>query len=568
MIGLAPSARAAAELAAATGGSADTLAKWIHDHDRRGLLPADARARVVLNAATVVVVDEASMANTGDLDVLVTAAARAAAKIVLVGDPAQIGVIRGPGGMLAALAAAGHGTELYSVHRFPHDWEAQASLGLRAGDPTVLAEYQRHGRVHGHTDTAEAVEAVHTHWARERAAGRDVLMMARTRADVEALNTAARATAQAGGELHGPVVRLGERDWQAGDLLRARRNDQRLPVGADGHVRNGDRYRVLSADAAGLRVEHLDRGEPAFLPADYVTAHAEYGWATTITSAQGATVDVGIVLARPGLDREHLYVALTRGREANHVYITPDPTTEAEDHHRLPPAGRSGATPDERALDVLTTALMSSEAQDAAHTARENARARAVEEARRRAEDAARRAAEPIVPTDHVARATQLTLRQQQRDRLTEDQRKHRHDAAAARTELAGTSRLRPGRRHHLIDTIDTHERALQATFPAAVLFDREIENLTRQVGADTRQREHDHWHRSLRANRVPVESNESYLAPAAAVESTTRVLARTRRALERAAAKDAYRAPERDRHAAYEQTRERGRDDSPGIGW
>jgi predicted ribonuclease YlaK len=46
----------------------------------------------------VVILDEASMASTLDLDPLITAAARAGAKVVLVGDPAQIGVVNGPGG--------------------------------------------------------------------------------------------------------------------------------------------------------------------------------------------------------------------------------------------------------------------------------------------------------------------------------------------------------------------------------------------------------------------------------------------------------------------------------------
>ncbi|MGQ0846964.1 MAG: ATP-dependent DNA helicase [Sporichthyaceae bacterium] len=304
VIGLAPSARAAAELGEATGGPADTLAKWAHEQDRRGLLPAHERARYLLDPRALVVVDEASMANTHDLDRLITTAGRVGAKVVLVGDPGQIGVVRGPGGMLAALANAGHGLELDTVHRFTHDWEAAASLQLRRGNPDVLATYRDHGRLHARADVDAAVQALHARWTAERAAGREVLMMARTRADVDALNTRARASAQHAGDVRGPAVRLGEREWQAGDLLRARRNDRRLPIGTDGHVRNGDRYRVTGVDASGLRVEHLDRGERAFLPAGYVAEHAEYGWATTVTAAQGATVDVALVLVRPGINRE------------------------------------------------------------------------------------------------------------------------------------------------------------------------------------------------------------------------------------------------------------------------
>src|SRR5581483_7514315 len=78
----------------------------------------------------------------------------------------------------------------------------------------------------------------------------------------------------------------------------------------------------------GLTVQHLDRHDIAELPADYVAEHARYGWASTIASAQGATVDHALLLARPGLDRNSLYVGLTRGRDTNHVYLAPEPEPE------------------------------------------------------------------------------------------------------------------------------------------------------------------------------------------------------------------------------------------------
>jgi ATP-dependent exoDNAse (exonuclease V) alpha subunit len=486
--------------------------------------------------------------------------------VVLVGDPAQIGVIRGPGGMLAALANAGHGIELDAVHRFTHDWEATASLGLRRGNPDVLAEYRDQGRLHARTDTADAVAVVHAHWAAESAAGREVLMMARTRADVEALNLAARATAVATGEVHGPVVRFGERDWQAGDLLRARRNDRRLTVGEEAHVRNGDRYRITAVHPTGVHVEHLERGEPAFLPADYVSVHGEYGWATTITAAQGATVDIGLVLVRPGIDREHLYVAMTRGREANHAYITPDPTV-TDDHHGLPGVGRRDASPDERALDTLVTALARTGAQDAAHTARDNARTRTVEAAKRAAEQAARRAAEPQVPAEHAARAGQLTQHQSDRDRLARDQQEHRHAAAEARAELARTSRLRPSRRRDLTEAVARHDHALNAAFPETVRLDREITALARQVAADTRARELEQRARATRPTRLPDDGQSSYLAPAHSVELRSGPV-RVRRAPAQSAALGDLVVAERSRRLADDRARERNRDDAPSIGW
>jgi len=245
VVGLAPSARAAAELAIATGGPADTLAKWLHTHHRtHRSTPPGAQGATALVDGTVVIVDEASMASTLDLDPLIAAAGRAGAKVVLVGDPAQIGVVNGPGGMLAALAHAGHGVELAEIHRFSQPWERQASLALRHGQPDALAAYRGDGRLHPCPDGDAALDGVFAHWAAARAEGQDALMLARTRVDVDALNQRARSAAVAAGQVTGPVTVSGGRDWQAGDVLRARRNDRRLTVG-DGHVRNGDRYRVL-----------------------------------------------------------------------------------------------------------------------------------------------------------------------------------------------------------------------------------------------------------------------------------------------------------------------------------
>jgi conjugative relaxase-like TrwC/TraI family protein len=87
VVGLAPSARAAAELGHATGGTTDTLAKWLHQQARLAQLPAHEQAASTPTARTVLVVDEASMASTFDLHALTRIARQAQAKIVLVGDP-------------------------------------------------------------------------------------------------------------------------------------------------------------------------------------------------------------------------------------------------------------------------------------------------------------------------------------------------------------------------------------------------------------------------------------------------------------------------------------------------
>lgn len=524
VVGLAPSARAAAELADATGGHADTLAKWLHTRDRLDQIPTQApeRAWAGLNDRTVLIIDEASMASTLDLDRLITLAGEKAAKVVLVGDPAQIGVINGPGGMLAALVHTGHASTLDRIHRFRHDWERQATLALRTGDRAVLPVYEAEGRLHACPDSDSALDGVFTHWSTAKAEGMDVLMLARTRQDVDALNTRARTAAIASGHITGPTTVAGERQWQAGDLLRTRRNNRQLPLG-DSHVRNGDRFRVLgpgpsgtgagTAGEPGLIVEDLTGRGRTILPADYLAKYCEYGWASTIDSAQGATADVGIVLVRPGMDREHLYVAMTRGRHGNHAYVTPDPAAVDDEHDHAHPgqqrpldhAGAEGSlrtresTPEQQAVRVLEAALASSGAQDAAHTALQQARVQAGKDTRRnqqdqayeaqRARHQARERAEQERPEHHAARE-QLQQCQTARSRLGQEQTQRQWSLRLDQAELDRTPRRAIRTRRDLTERVTQLHEDVNKTDLKLEGLDGQISELTRQLRGHEQDRQ------------------------------------------------------------------------------
>ncbi len=87
-----------------------------------------ARARVRrlrLDKNTVVVMDEAGMADTNRLAALAEVTARAESKLVLVGDSAQLSAI-GAGGMFAELQGNVPTAELQQVHRAQHAWEREA----------------------------------------------------------------------------------------------------------------------------------------------------------------------------------------------------------------------------------------------------------------------------------------------------------------------------------------------------------------------------------------------------------------------------------------------------------
>jgi ATP-dependent exoDNAse (exonuclease V) alpha subunit len=310
--------------------------------------------------AGVLIVDETSMLSTRDLHRLTRDVEKVGGKLLVVGDPAQIAAVDAAGGMLPALAERLDAPTLSTVHRMSQQWERDASLQLRAGDPACINTYLDHGRIHPVDAGADPHQQVLGEYQRLTADGARVLLLARTHDDVDQLNTHARAHAIGRGDVHGdPLLTAGGRDWRAGDRLRVTRNDRRIPVGAD-HLRNGDVFTVTGRTDQGLTVQRLDSPETAVLPHDYLAQHADYGWASTIDAAQGATVDHSLVLARPGLHRTRLYVGMTRDRQTNQLYLAPEPDPEIapRDWQRRP------VDPG----DQLARMLLTAGEQAAAHT--------------------------------------------------------------------------------------------------------------------------------------------------------------------------------------------------------
>ncbi|MEO6122655.1 MAG: AAA family ATPase [Ilumatobacteraceae bacterium] len=128
-----------------------------------------------LPAGSVVVIDEAGMVDTRLMHEYSQIARAKNWRTALVGDHRQLGSVEA-GGLFAELVADPGVTtvELDTLHRFEHDWEADASLALRDGDSRSVDTYDCHGRVHGHTDQVAAVDAVADEAFSAIVTGRDV----------------------------------------------------------------------------------------------------------------------------------------------------------------------------------------------------------------------------------------------------------------------------------------------------------------------------------------------------------------------------------------------------------
>lgn len=339
--GLAVTAAAAGVLTAETGMAADTIAKLLHEQDR----PGGPEPGSQLQRGEVLVVDEASMVASADLARLVLLADEHDGKVVLVGDWAQLGAVEAGG--LFRLLATDHAVELTEVRRFRADWERGASLRLRARDPSVLAVYEEHGRVHGGDRDAMLDEAF-ARWQTARSAGESIVLAAADYATVDALAERCRAARVAAGEVELEGLTAGEHVVGVGDEIVTCRNNRRLVTSRGGWVRNGDRWQVIGRHADGsLAVEDLAGRGRVSLPADYVAEQVALAYAVTIHKAQGLTVDHALVLVDNTTTAEGLYVGMSRGRHTNTALVRTDGDAPAH--------GPAPASP--AALDVLGAVL-------------------------------------------------------------------------------------------------------------------------------------------------------------------------------------------------------------------
>ena len=148
-------------------------------------------------------------------------------------------------------------------------------------------------------------------------------MLAPTRELVRALNQRARDHRLAGSAPGRQVELADGNQASVGDLIITRSNDRRLRVTATDWVKNGDRWTILNLTrTGGLRVRHARNGRILTLPAAYVSTATELGYATTVHTAQGVTADTMHGVVTGVESRQQLYTMMTRGRTANHLYVS------------------------------------------------------------------------------------------------------------------------------------------------------------------------------------------------------------------------------------------------------
>ena len=310
--GVALSGIAAENLESGSGIASRTIASMEHGWGQ---------GRDMLTSRDVLVIDEAGMVGTRQLERVLSHAAEAGAKVVLVGDPQQLQSIEA-GAAFRSIHERHGGAEIGEVRRQREDWQRDATRDLatgRTGD--AIHAYDGHGMVHAAPTREQARDDLIGRWDRDRQASPDQsrIILTHTNDEVRALNEAARERMRAAGDIGDDVritVERGERSFASGDRVMFLQNERGLGV------KNGTLGTIEQVSERSMSVRTDDGRSVVFDLKDY--DRIDHGYAATIHKAQGMTVDRTHVLATPGLDAHGSYVALSRHRDGMDLHYGRD----------------------------------------------------------------------------------------------------------------------------------------------------------------------------------------------------------------------------------------------------
>ena len=310
--GVALSGIAAENLESGSGIASRTIASMEHGWGQ---------GRDLLTSRDVLVIDEAGMVGTRQLERVLSHAAEAGAKVVLVGDPQQLQSIEA-GAAFRSIHERHGGAEIGEVRRQREDWQREATRDLatgRTGD--AIHAYDTHGMVHTAATREQARDDLIDRWDRDRQASPDQsrIILTHTNDEVRALNDAARERMRAADDIGDDVritVERGERSFASGDRVMFLQNERGLGV------KNGTLGTIEQVSERSMSVRTDDGRSVAFDFKNY--DRIDHGYAATIHKAQGMTVDRTHVLATPGLDAHGSYVALSRHRDGMDLHYGRD----------------------------------------------------------------------------------------------------------------------------------------------------------------------------------------------------------------------------------------------------
>ena len=328
------------------------------------------------NRKTVVVVDEAAMVSTELLGQVVMAAVRAGAKLILAGDDEQLGSIE-RGGLFETLRLHHGAAVLEYVKRVKHDPAQQAAFNeMHKGKfRAALDTFAKLGGMVWTEKQDDALRGMAAAYTADHAADptKKLFMIAATNAEVDALNSYARAMHQQRGELgqdHTIKTAHGDLAVAVGDRLQFTSSGTKMQKNAG----------LVTAGFATVKALEAAEGKPArmtiaidavagatpremtFTVGDNWKAgefnRFKLGYAGTIYKAQGDTLDQAYICHSSSLRNANSYVGFTRHRANVKMFVSRDTIRRMDRTRTIFPRGKDDTPADiVRALDIMAAGM-------------------------------------------------------------------------------------------------------------------------------------------------------------------------------------------------------------------
>lgn len=316
VLGTAISGQAARTLHDEAGVDARTIASlvWRLEHQQ-----------LALDARTVLLIDEAGMADDQAVLKLLAAVDVAGAKAVIVGDHHQLDAVEAGGGLEALINRHGPAVHVLDENIRQHDSAERGALEqLRNGRVTDAIDWYRdNNRIRTAPTRDDALDAAIAAWEADLRAGHETVLLAWRRRDVAALNERARQRRLQAGAITGPEIEApGSKRYAAGDRVVT------LAPSGDGRFVTSERGTVTKVGNEQLTVRFDDGRHESLIGEQLGSDRLDYAYAVTVHRMQGATVERAHVFADGG-GRELAYVAMSRARDSSHVYVVADDPDQA-----------------------------------------------------------------------------------------------------------------------------------------------------------------------------------------------------------------------------------------------
>lgn len=349
----------------------------------------------------LIIVDEAGMVDSRNLQWITRLAEMRGAKVLLTGDPKQLDSVSGAGGMLGYADRHDQCARLSSIWRFTakaekwandpegaasrRRWEGEpeATLRLRDGGDRLdeasvnqcrqlVDEYLAHDRIHWGED-ADVEEDAYQMCIKWQSMGKSTLLIAGTNAQVRDINKRFILERRAQGKSESDPDKLFQLrdglDVGSGDQIVCRDNMKDIHGQNGRSLENGMTFRIIATGKSGARCVNLSDNTVWNIPKEVLRKACEAGYATTIHRSQGMTVDRCAALFPSDSNSacNLQYVAGTRGKEENHFLFGCKPEDERHTDHML-----TGAEEDPKQIAMtrmLNSLLTHAESLTATETA-------------------------------------------------------------------------------------------------------------------------------------------------------------------------------------------------------